>query len=341
MAGTMRVWQVGTPTGPSGLELVERPDPVPGPHDVVVRTRAISLNYRDLLAISGGYGRQAPPGTVPCSDAAGDVVAVGAEVARVRVGDRVTSTFAPGWLSGRLTAAAARTALGLGSTGGVLAEAFVLPEHGVIPAPPAFSCEEAATLPCAALTAWHALFEEAPFVPGTTVLTMGTGGVSVFAAQFAVAAGGRVIATSSRNEKLARLSAFGIHETINYVDTPNWDDRARDLTGGTGVDQVIEIGGEGTLNKSIRSVRPGGTISLIGVLAGSGHVNLGPVFLRNIRLQGIMVGSREMFERMNRGLAARPIAPAIDRVVAFDEAPQAFAHLAGQAHVGKVVIRLE
>ena len=336
----MRVWQVAAPAGPSGLALAERPDPTPGPRDVVVRTRAVSLNYRDLLVISGGYGRQAPPGTIPCSDAAGDVIAAGAEVSRVREGDRVTSTFAPGWQTGALTAAAARTALGLGSTAGVLAESFVLPEQGVLPAPSSLSYEEAATLPCAALTAWHALFEEAPFLPGTTVLTMGTGGVSVFAAQFALAAGGRVVATSSRTDKLARLAALGVRDTINYVETPNWDDRARDLTGGRGVDQVIEIGGEGTLATSIRAVRPGGTISLIGVLAGPGHVALGPLFLRNIRLQGVMVGSREMFERMNAALAVRPLVPVIDRVVGFDEAPAAFAHLAGRTHVGKVVIRV-
>lgn len=336
----MRIWQVAAPTGPAGLVLADRPDPTPGPRDVVVRTRAVSLNYRDLLVISGGYGRQAPPGTVPCSDAAGAVIQVGAEVSRVRVGDRVTSTFAPGWVSGSLTTSAARTALGLGTTGGVLADAFVLPEHAVVPVPEAFSDEEAATLPCAALTAWHALFEEAPFAPGTTVLAMGTGGVSTFAAQFALAAGGRVLATSSRDEKLARLAALGVRDTINYVETPDWDERARELTGGTGVDRVIEIGGEGTLDKSIRAVRPGGMISLIGVLAGSGHVALGPVFLRNIRLQGVMVGSREMFERMNAALAVRPIAPVIDRIVGFDEAPAAFAHLAGRTHVGKVVIRV-
>ena len=336
----MRVWQVDTPTGPAGLVLADRPDPAPGPRDVVVRTRALSLNYRDLLVVSGGYGRQAPPGTIPCSDAAGDVIGAGAEVSRVRVGDRVTSTFAPGWVSGSLTASAARTALGLGTTSGVLAEAFVLPEHAVMPSPEAFSYEEAATLPCAALTAWHALFEEAPFLPGTTVLTMGTGGVSVFAAQFALAAGGRVVATSSRAEKLARLAALGVRDTINYVETPDWDERARDLTGGTGVDRVIEVGGEGTLNKSIRAVRPGGMISLIGVLAGSGHVALGPVFLRNIRLQGVMVGSRDMFERMNAALVVRPITPVIDRIVGFDDAPSAFTHLASRTHVGKVVIRV-
>jgi NADPH:quinone reductase-like Zn-dependent oxidoreductase len=148
------------------------------------------------------------------------------------------------------------------------------------------------------------------------------------------------VATSSRTDKLARLSALGVHDTINYVETPNWDDRARDLTGGAGVDRVIEIGGEGTLDTSIRAVRPGGLISLIGVLAGPGQVSLAPLFLRNIRLQGVMVGSREMFERMNAALAVRPIAPVIDRVVPFDAAPEAFAHLAARTHVGKVVIRV-
>lgn len=331
----MRAWQIAEPTGPAGLVLVERQDPLPGPGEVVVRTRAISLNYRDLLLITGGYRTRSPTGTVPCSDAAGEVTAVGAGVSRVAVGDRVTSTFAPAWISGPFTAASLRS----GATSGMLADTFVLREHAVIPPPAAYSDEEAATLPCAALTAWHALFEEAPLPADATVLTMGTGGVSIFAAQFALAAGARVIGTSSRPAKIARLAALGVQHTIDYVQTPAWGDRVRELTGGTGVDQVIEVGGQGTLDQSIRAVRPGGMISLIGVLAGSGSANLTPVLLRNIRLQGVLVGSREMFERMNRSLADRHLVPVIDRVYDFEQAPDAFAHLASGTHVGKVVIR--
>lgn len=333
----MRVWQIAEPTGPAGLALVDRPEPVPGPRTVVVRTRAISLNYRDLLLISGGYGRHSTPGTVPCSDAAGEVVAIGAGVSRVAVGDRVTSTFAPSWISGPLSAATLKR----GVTSGMLADRFVLPEDAIMPVPGPYSDEEAATLPCAALTAWHALFEEAPFRAGATVLTMGTGGVSIFAAQFALRAGARVIGTSSRPEKLARLSALGVQDTVDYAQTPAWGDRVRELTDGAGVDQVIEVGGQGTLDQSIRAVRPGGMISLIGVLAGPGPVNLTPVLLRNIRVQGVLVGSREMFERMNRSLADRRLVPVIDRVFDFEQAPDAFAHVASGRHVGKVVIRVQ
>jgi NADPH:quinone reductase-like Zn-dependent oxidoreductase len=333
----MQRWELTAPTGPDALTLVEAPDPVPGPLDVVVRVRAVSLNYRDLLVIGGQYARNLPPRLVPCSDAAGEVVAVGALVREVSVGTRVTSLFAPGWQAGAFSLAAAKTALGAG-VHGVLADHVVLPASGVVPVPAHLSFEEAATLPCAALTAWHALFEEAPFTPGATVLTLGSGGVSVFALQFAHAAGARVIATTTRAAKAERLRALGADEVIDVGGEPGWGDRARALTGGVGVDQVIEVGGQGTLDQSLRAVRLGGTVSLIGVLAGPAPVNLTPVLMRNIRLQGVMVGSRDMAGRMHAAITQRRLRPVIDRVFPFQEAPAAFAYLASGSHVGKIVV---
>lgn len=336
----MRSWQLSDPSGPRALVLAATPDPSPGAHDVVVRTAAIALNYRDHLVIHGQYARSLPPRMVPCSDAAGVAIAVGAGVTTVRVGDCVTSTFAPGWQSGPLSLAAARSALGAGQNIGVLADTFVLPEHGIMPMPAGWSFEEASTLPCAALTAWHALFEEGTIAAGSTVLTLGTGGVSIFAAQFALAAGARVIATSSRDDKLDRLTALGVQQVVNYRRVPTWGEHVRSLADGIGVDRVIEVGGQGTLEQSIKAVRPGGTIALIGSLAGPSPVNLTPVFMRNIRLQGIMVGSREMFVRMNQSLDATGVRPIVDRVFPFEEAPEALAYLAAGSHFGKVIVRV-
>jgi NADPH:quinone reductase-like Zn-dependent oxidoreductase len=334
----MRAWQIIQPVGPRGLSLIEGPDPVPGPTEVVVRTRAVSLNYRDLLVVGGRYGRPPAPGAVPCSDAAGEVLAVGEAVSDVRIGDRVTSTFTPAWSSGQYSVAAARSALGSGEGPGVLSDTIVLPANGVVPMNDGLSFEAASTLPCAALTAWHALFEESPFRPGSTVLTLGTGGVSVFALQFATRAGARVFCTSSREEKRARLAALGAAATLNYRDEPQWGDRVRALVGRDGVDHVIEVGGQGTLAQSLRAVRPGGTITFIGTLAEPSAVQLTPVFMKNIRLQGIMVGSREMYVRMNASLAATSLEPVIDRVFPFEDAPAAFEYLTSGAHFGKIVI---
>jgi NADPH:quinone reductase-like Zn-dependent oxidoreductase len=333
----MRAWELATPTGPAALELTDRPEPAAGPTDVVVKVRAVSLNYRDLLVVSGKYARSLPPRLVPCSDAAGEVVAVGDAVRGVALGDRVTSTFAPAWAAGQFSVEAGRSALGAG-VNGVLAELVRLPGAGVLPMPSHLSFEEAATLPCAALTAWHALFEETPFTPASTVLAIGSGGVSVFAMQFARVAGARVIATTRGGDKAHRLRELGAHEVVVTAGLATWGDRVRELTGGVGADQVIEVGGQGTFDQSVRAVRPGGTISLIGVLSGAAAVNLTPVLMRNIRVQGVMVGSREMFARMNAALAAHGLRPAVDRRFGFDEAPAAFAHLGSGAHVGKIVI---
>ncbi len=336
----MRAWQIGDAPGPAGLRLETTPDPVPGPGEVVVRTRAVSVNYRDLLVVRGGYQRQRPVGAIPCSDGAGEIVEVGGAVTSRRVGERVTSTFAPGWLDGPLSRTAARSAIGAGLHAGVLAECFVLPAEAVVPIPAHLSFDEASTLPCAALTAWHALFEEAPLAEPATVLTLGTGGVSTFALQFAVRAGAAVIAMSGHPAKRERLSHLGAIETVDRNRTPRWGDTVRELSGGAGVDQVIEVGGEGTLEQSLRAVRFGGTISLIGTLADPAPVSLVPVLMRNIRMQGVLVGSRAMFDRMNAAITRWTLRPVIDRVFGFDEAPRAYEHVAAQTHVGKVVVAI-
>jgi len=336
----MRAWTLSEPVGTAGLALTELPDPSPGPRDVVVRTKAVSLNFRDHLLINGRYLRTIPPGTVPCSDMAGEVISIGSDVTSVRVGARVTSTFAPLWQDGRYSLQAAQSALGAGTTPGMLADTVVLPEYGVIAAPTTLTDEEASTLPCAALTAWHALFEEDVPRPDRTLLTQGSGGVSVFALQFAVHAGLRVIATSSRDDRLERLRALGAAETINYTTEEAWGERARSLTSGVGVDQVLDVGGQATIEQSIKAVRFGGTITAIGSLSQNAQVQVTSLFMRSIRLQGIMVGSRAMFQRMNDVFESSAVRPVIDRVFPFDRAPDAFQHLSSQSHLGKVVIRI-
>jgi NADPH:quinone reductase-like Zn-dependent oxidoreductase len=337
----MRAWQLTDDPGAAPLRLATLPDPEPGANEVVVRPHAVALNYRDLVVARGGYQRRVPVGAIPCSDGAGEVVATGTAVRGVHVGDRVTSVFAPDWVTGAPTRAALRSALGTGQAPGMLAELVVLPASAVLPMSPAFTFEEAATLPCAALTAWHALFEVGACGPGTTVLTLGTGGVSTFAVQFARAAGATVIATSSSPAKLARLREMGVAHAINYRDQADWGEHVRSLTPGEeGADLVVEVGGQGTLEQSMRAVRPGGTIALIGTLAGPSPVALSPLFLRNIRLQGILVGSRDMFVRMHSDLARWQIRPVIDRIFGFEDAAAAYAHLAGGAHLGKVVVRV-
>lgn len=336
----MRAWELTEPTGPRALGMAERPDPEPGPGEAVLRVEAISLNYRDLLMVRGHYSKKMPARMVPCSDAAGTVIAVGHDVRSVSVGDRATSSFAPAWRAGQFSLPAARSALGAGHTPGCLADRVVLPAHALMPVPSHLTSDEAATLPCAALTAWHALFEEAPIRPGDSVLTLGSGGVSVFAVQFARAAGARVIATTGSGEKAERLRALGAGHVINYREVPAWGDEARAAAGGEGVDHVVEVGGQGTFDQSVRAVRLGGTISLIGVLAGSAPVNLTPILMRNIRVQGVMVGSLEMHRRMVAAVEHHALRPVIDRVFSFEAAPEAFEYLASGAHVGKIVIEV-
>jgi NADPH:quinone reductase-like Zn-dependent oxidoreductase len=335
----MRAYVLQKSFGLEELKLTERPDPELGPGQVLVRLRAVSLNYRDLLVVQGKYDPRMRLPRIPCSDGAGEVVAVGPGVSRIRPGERVVGMFMQGWIEGPLTAAKGRTALG-GELDGMLAEHVVLSAEGVSPFPDYLSFEEAATLPCAALTAWNALIEQGGLRPGETVLLQGTGGVSLFALQLAKAAGARGIITSSSEEKLARARKLGADEGINYKTTPDWDRRARELAGG-GVDHVVEVGGAGTLNRSLRAVRTGGHIALIGVLAGvAGPVDTVVILHRAIRVQGVYVGSRQMFEAMCRALTVNRIKPVVDRVFPFEEAVSAFRLMESGGHFGKIVIRL-
>ena len=325
-----------------GLILAKHDDPEVSPleaGEVRVRITACSLNYRDLLMRQGQSASSAGGGVVPLSDGAGVVEEIGAGVTRWQVGDRVTGTFFPDWETGRFAMRYHQAARG-GSCDGVLASHVVGVEGSFVPTPDYLSDAEAACLPCAALTAWHALFERGKLGEGETVLALGTGGVSIFALQLAAAAGARVIVTSSSDEKLERARNLGAAELINYRETEDWDARAWELTEKQGVDHVIEVGGPGTLGRSMNAVGAGGHIALIGVLTGfdAPGDSLFPLVARNVDLHGIYVGSREMFERMNAFLETHQIHPVIDRSFAFDEAPSAYEYLASGDHFGKVVI---
>lgn len=326
--------------GLDGLVAAERADPTPGPGEVLVKVTASSLNFRDLMLVQGVYNPKQKLPLIPNSDGAGVVTAVGSHVTRFRVGDRVAGSFHQNWISGPPTREKLSAPLG-SPLDGMLTEYRVLNENGLVRTPEHLSDEEAACLPCAAVTAWSALFEYEPIKAGDTVLTQGTGGVSIFALQLARAAGARVIVTSSSDEKLQHAHELGANEGINYKTTPDWDKRARELTGGVGVDHVIELGGAGTFGKSLRAVRIGGMISVIGVLSGATtETSLIPILMQNVKLQGILVGSREDFERMNAALSLHKIKPVIDRVFPFDKAREAFQHMANGAHFGKIVIRV-
>lgn len=324
--------------GLDNLRLVERPEPAPGPGEIQLRMRAVSLNYRDWLMVEGRYNPKQPLPLVPCSDGVGEVVAIGAGVSRFRVGDRAIPCFLQRWAAGEPTREKLRSTLG-GPLDGTLAELMVVPAEGAVHAPAHLSDAEAATLPCAALTAWTAVVVEGKVRAGQTVVVQGTGGVSLLALQIARACGAGVIATSSSEAKRERLRALGAAETLNYRETPDWGRRIKELTGGLGADLVVEVGGAGTLAQSVAATRPGGTIALIGNLAGgTTEVNLIPIFMQAIRLQGVLVGHRESFEAMNRAFEVNRIHPVIDRTFAWTEARAAFEHLASGAHFGKIVL---
>jgi NADPH:quinone reductase-like Zn-dependent oxidoreductase len=333
----MKAYELQGAFGIENLKIAERPQPSPGPGKVLLKLHAWSLNYRDLMLVKGAYNPRLKLPVVPLSDGVGEVVEVGPDVVRIKTGERVAGAFMPGWNGGPLTDAKAKTALGSGGTG-MLAEYVVLPEQGVVVVPAHLSDEEAATLPCAAVTAWHALVSSGGLTAGHTVLTQGTGGVSLFALQFARLLGARVIATSGSDDKLKRVLEMGASDGINYKTTPEWGKKVSELSGG-GVDHVVEVGGAGTLGESLKAVRTGGTVSLIGVLSGAGTFNPIPILMKNVRVQGIYVGSGEMFEAMNRAIALHKLRPVVDRVFPFAEAPAAWRHLESGAHFGKVVIR--
>jgi NADPH:quinone reductase-like Zn-dependent oxidoreductase len=323
--------------GIDGLALVDVAEPKPVAGQVLVKMRAWSLNFRDVLVVRGIYAPKLKFPFQILSDGAGEVVAVGEGVTRVKVGDRVMGTFMQTWIEGGPSAEKSRSALG-GELPGLAAEYAVLSESGVVPTPAELSDEEAASLPCAAVTAWHALVTSGQLKAGDTVLVQGTGGVSIFALQFSKLFGARVIATSSSDAKLERVKTLGADATINYKTTTDWGSRVRELTGGIGVDHVVEVGGAGTLPQSLEAVRNGGHVALIGVLTG-GAVNPIPILMKNIKVQGIYVGSRAMFEDMNRAIVEGHLKPVIDKSFAFGELPQALRHMESGAHFGKIVLR--
>jgi len=332
----MKVAAVKKPGGPGNLIIEDRPSPEPGPGEVLIRVRASSLNYHDFVVVMGGIPTE--DGRIPMSDGAGEVVSVGDGVTRFQKGDRVLSTFFPNWRDG-----GAMLDKLIGVPGdhidGFAAEHVVMPAEALTRMPNGYSFREAATLPCAALTAWRGMFVEGNVKPGDWVLTQGTGGVSIFALQFAKAVGARVIATSSSDAKLERLQALGADHVINYKDTPDWGRAAKALTGGRGVDEVVEIGGPGTMAQSIAAARIGGHISLIGVLTGvSGEVPTAALFSANLTVSGITVGSRQDQEDMIAAIETSDIRPVLDQDFPLDEIAGAFAHQASQKHFGKITL---
>ncbi|MFZ1699953.1 MAG: NAD(P)-dependent alcohol dehydrogenase [Pyrinomonadaceae bacterium] len=322
------------------LASVLRDTPEPGPSEVLVKFHAASLNYRDVMVVSGTYNPRMRLPAIPLSDGAGEVVAVGDKVTKWKVGGRVMPIFAQRWFDGDVSEEKRRTALGAGSQwDGVLREYAAFDEESVLCIPEHLSYEEASTLPCAALTAWNAIAVSGGLRAGETVLTLGTGGVSIFAVLFAKMFGARVIATSSSDEKIEKLKFLGADETINYREREDWDRAVMELTGNAGVDHVIEVGGSGTLARSLRSVRIGGHVAMIGALSKSGDFDPISVFMKAVRLQGIFVGSRTMFEQMNRALSVSQEKPVIDRVFNFDEVREALTYMQTGSHFGKIVIR--
>ncbi|MBI4815571.1 MAG: NAD(P)-dependent alcohol dehydrogenase [Deltaproteobacteria bacterium] len=333
----MRAWELGA-FGLDGLRLVERPDPTPGPGEALVELTAWSVNFRDLSIVLGTYNPKQSLPLVPLSDGAGRVVAVGSGVSWPRVGDRVVTLFFRNWTGGRPTRERLKSAAASPQPG-VLCERMSFHPDALAPAPAHLSDAQAATLPCAALTAWSAL-ELAGTTSGDTVVTQGSGGVSVFALQLAKLRSARVISTSKSDAKRARLEALGADTTLSYVAEPAWGSVVkRKLTDG-GADHVVEVGGAGTVQQSIEAVRPDGVVSVIGVLAGgAGPVSLVPVLMQNIRLQGVIVGSRDSFVAMSRAMEVSKLAPVVDVELGFGELREALARMSSGEHFGKIVLR--
>ena len=342
---TMRAYVVRQ-FGVNNLEQIDLPMLQIAAGMVLIRVHAVSLNYRDLMVVKGTYNPRMALPRIPCSDGAGEVVAVGEGVDRVKVGDRVCGIFMQRWLDGPLTAEKSKGALG-GDADGMLTEYVLLKEEGVVSFPKHLSYEEAATLPCAAVTAWNALHYAGdprdPARSGETIVIQGTGGVSVFALQFGKLMGGRVIGTSSSEAKLGRARGLGLDAGCNYRERPEWWKWILEMTDGVGADRIIEVGGAGTFGQSLRAARVGGLIAQIGVLSGGATqepLTLTPILHKQLRIQGIYVGSRVMFEEMNTVIAAEQMHPVVDSMFGFDEAREAFAHMESGSHFGKIVIRV-
>jgi NADPH:quinone reductase-like Zn-dependent oxidoreductase len=341
----MRAYPI-TQFGVDNLKAVELPMLQIAPGMVVIRVHAVSLNYRDLMMVKGLYNPKMALPRIPCSDGAGEVVAIGEGVSRVQVGDRVCGIFMQRWLDGPLTAERSKEALG-GDVDGMLAEYVLLAQEGVVHFPEHLSYEEAATRPCAGVTAWNALHHAGeaagPALPGETIVIQGTGGVSIFALQFATLLGARVIGTSSSDEKLSRAYGLGLDAGCNYKKRPEWSKWVVEVTEERGADRIIEVGGGGTFGQSLRATRVGGMVAQIGVLSGgatSEPLALTPILHKQLRVQGIYVGSRAMFEQMNAAIARAGLRPVIDRVFSADQVREAFLHMQSGSHFGKIVIRM-
>ncbi|MDQ3063194.1 MAG: NAD(P)-dependent alcohol dehydrogenase [Acidobacteriota bacterium] len=326
--------------GIENLTSTERDEPKPQANEVLVKFHAASLNYRDLMMVKGFYNPKLKTPLVPLSDGAGEVISVGEAVTKWKIGDRVCPIFMQGWLDGEIEMSKARTALG-GDFDGCLREFGAFDENGLVRIPDHLSYEEAATLPCAAVTAYNALYHSGSLKPGDTVLLQGTGGVSIFALQFAVILGARTIITSSSDEKLQRAKDLGANDLINYKERMDWDKAVLDLTGKRGVDHVVEVGGAGTMQKSVNAVKMGGDVSVIGVLSGKGEFNPTSLLMKTVKLQGIYVGSRQMFEQMNLMICQHThLKPVIDKVFEFGEVKDALKHMESGSHFGKIVIKI-
>ncbi|MGA8742763.1 MAG: NAD(P)-dependent alcohol dehydrogenase [Terracidiphilus sp.] len=334
----MRVWQIPS-FGIDSLELVERPTPLPGPGEALVKIQAVSLNYRDLMMVKGTYNPKLRLPRIPCSDGAGEVSAIGEGVSEWKPGDRVCGSFFQNWLDGPPTHAKVKGALG-GDIDGTLAEYLLLKEAGLVRIPDHLSFEEAATLPCAAVTAWNAL-NATNLNPNSTVLIQGTGGVSIFALQFARLKGLRVLGISSSDAKLQRACSLGLDKGLDYGETSEWDRWVTEQTNGEGVDLVVEVGGVGTLPRSLRAVKMGGMIAQIGVLSGSPAepIPIPMILHKQVRIQGIYVGSRHHFEKMNQAIAAAKLRPVFESRP-WTEAREAFREMESATHFGKLVLKV-
>ena len=335
----MRAFQI-TQFGLENLQLVDLPTPACGDGMVLIRVHATSLNYRDLLMVRGSYDPRLKMPRIPLSDGAGEVVAVGAGVTRFKAGDRVVGLFLQNWQDGGPSKEKSRGGLG-GDHDGMLADYVALPEHGVVHFPAHLRYEEAATLPCAALTAWNALFHVAATKPGDTIVIQGTGGVSIFALQFAKLAGARVLGTSSSDKKLDRAKKLGLDEGLNYKNTPDWSSWVKKQTSGEGADLIVEVGGAGTLKESMKAVRVGGTIAQIGVLSSSEErFEVTSVLMRQLRLIGVYVGSHTMMQAMHRVIELSHMKPVVGKVFPMLESIEAHRYLEQAHHFGKVIISL-
>lgn len=337
----MKVWEITAGFGLDQLRLGDAPEPEPGPGEIKLRLLAASINYRDLVVVEGNYGRAIKPPVVPLSDGVGEVVAVGPGATRFRPGDRVCPSFFPDWTGGGPRDAVMRLERARGaSRNGTLAEYLVVDERSPVRVPDYLSDTEAATLPCAGLTAWNALTYGTRTMPGDTVLVQGTGGVSIFALQFGVMLGARVVVTSSSDDKLERAKALGASDVVNYRRQPEWHQEVRRLLP-DGVDRIVEVGGAETVARSIKCVRTGGTIAMIGVLSGArGAVDLPLVVMRFIRLEGITVGSSEHFEAMVKAMAHARLRPQIGAVLPFDRAREAFDLIKAGGTFGKICVTI-